>query len=319
MRVLVSGATGFIGRRLVGRLLQQGDQVSVLSRDPQRARVALPGAEAHGWQPESEPAPAAAFSVGGEPVEVVVHLCGEPVAAARWTEERKRRIADSRVEGTRRLVETIARLPVAPATLVSASAVGYYGSRGDDELDEQSAAGEDFLAGVCVAWEREAERATALGLRVVRCRIGVVIGEDGGALSRMLTPFRLGFGGRLGDGKQWMAWVHVDDVVGLLLHAAGAGAAGGVALRGPLNAVAPTPARNLDFTHELGRALGRPAVIPVPAAALRLALGEMATVVLASQRVVSRVAASSGYDFAWPRLGEALDDAVARARHAAGR
>jgi uncharacterized protein (TIGR01777 family) len=318
MRVLVSGATGFIGRRLVGRLLQRGDAVSVLSRDPLRARVALPGVEAHAWNAETEPPPPAAFSIGGEPVEAVLHLCGEPVAAGRWTQERKRHIADSRIEGTRRLVETLARLPVAPGALVSASAVGYYGSRGDEELDERSAAGDDFLATVCVGWEREAERAAALGVRVVCCRIGVVIGEDGGALSRLLTPFRLGFGGRLGDGRQWMPWVHVDDVVGLLLHAGGTAAAGGALLAGPLNAVAPAPARNVDFTRELGRALGRPAVIPVPAAALRLALGEMAGVVLASQRVVSRVATASGYQFAWPTLAEALGDAVGRARRAAG-
>lgn len=310
MRALVTGATGFLGRRLVARLQATGASVSVLSRDADRARASLGGnVESFAWDPSGGRPPEAAFrSADGRPVDVVFHLAGEPVAEGRWTDDKKDRVLRSRQDGTRHLVETIADLTARPPLLVSASAVGFYGDRGDETLDEASSPGGDFLAIVCEAWEREAERAEALGVRVVRVRIGVVLGEGGGALDRMLTPFKLGLGGRLGSGAQWMPWVHVEDVVGLLLHAVAT-----PSLRGPVNAVSPQPARNADFTRALGKALHRPAIFPVPAAALRLAFGELAGVLLASQRVLPRVAERSGYRFAHPDLPGALRATLDRA------
>jgi uncharacterized protein (TIGR01777 family) len=313
MSALLTGATGFLGPRLVQRLRAAGEAVSLLSRNPAQARARLgepgqPGSiEAHAWDPAAGPPPLESFTHGGAPVGQVIHLLGEPVAEGRWTADKKRRIHDSRVIGTRHLVSAIEALPAAarPKVLVSASAVGYYGDRGDELLDEQAAPGSGFLPEVCVAWEREAERAAALGLRVVRVRIGIVLGEGGGALARMLTPFRLGAGGRLGSGRQFMPWIHADDVVGVLLHAAGH-----PGIRGALNAVGPAPVRNADFTSALGAVLHRPAVLPVPVTALRLLFGELAQVLLSSQRVVPRVATESGYRFAFPTLEGALASAV---------
>ncbi len=273
MRALVTGATGFIGRPLLSKL----DAAAVLTRDPERARRSLPGADAHAWAPEVGPPPDAAF----RGVDVVFNLAGEPVAEGRWTAERKRRIRDSRVLGTRNLVAGLAAQASRPRVLVSASAVGYYGDRGDEELDEGSAAGSGFLAEVCVEWEREAMAAERLGVRVVCVRTGIVLGRSspaaggcagstggcdgaarcarrgGGALGRMLTPFRFGVGGRLGSGRQWMPWIHLDDVVGIMLHACRE-----EGVRGAINAVGPRPVTNAELTRALGRALHRPAILP---------------------------------------------------------
>ncbi|HEY5283931.1 MAG TPA: TIGR01777 family oxidoreductase, partial [Polyangia bacterium] len=199
MRTLVTGATGLIGRALIGRL----DSAVVLTRDPARARVASPSVTVHAWSPEVGPPPAETF----DGADVVFHLAGEPVAEGRWTTDKKRRIRDSRVLGTRNLVAGIAALEKRPRVLVSASAVGYYGDRGDEELVESSAAGRGFLAEVCAAWEHEAQAAEALGLRVVCARLGLVLAHGGGALARMLPAFRLGAGGKLGNGRQWMPWI----------------------------------------------------------------------------------------------------------------
>jgi uncharacterized protein (TIGR01777 family) len=296
VRALITGATGFIGRRLCAALVARGDRVAVLARDPERARRALGDVEAHRWDAESEsPPPSEALAS----TEVVFHLVGEPVAAGRWSEPRKARIHGSRVLGTRRLVGALATHP--PKVLVSASAIGFYGSRGDQLLDEQSAGGDDFLAHLCREWEEEALGARARGVRVALSRIGVVLGPGGGALAQMLPPFRLGVGGRLGDGRQWMSWVHLDDAVGLLLHAAD-----DARVDGPLNVVAPAPVTNAEFTRALGRVLHRPAVLPVPRAALRLVFGELAGVLLASQRVAPRVAEATGYRFRHVEVEAAL-------------
>jgi uncharacterized protein (TIGR01777 family) len=230
----------------------------------------------------------------------VVHLAGEPVAQ-RWTRAAKERILTSRAEGTSRLVETLASLVQRPTVLVSASAVGYYGARGDEVLTEQSAPGEGFLSEVCIEWEKAAAKAEDLGIRVVRLRLGVVLGRDGGALAKMLPPFRLGAGGRLGSGDQWMSWIHLDDVVGLIRHAIDS-----PALSGPVNATAPAPVTNAEFTRVLAAALNRPAVLPVPAFALRLLYGEMSEILLGSQRVMPAAAQSAGFQFRYTDLSRAL-------------
>jgi uncharacterized protein (TIGR01777 family) len=294
MRALVTGGSGFIGRRLISRL----ERPVVLSREPERARRALGDVEAYAWEAEAGPPPAAAL----DGVEVIFHLAGENVGA-RWTDEKKRRIRASRVAGTRHLVAAIAARSSRPRLLVSASAVGYYGDRGDELLDEESPPGDDFLAQLCRDWEAEAARANELGLRVVTPRTGIVLGREGGALARMLTPFRLGVGGRLGAGDQWMPWIHIDDEVGLLLHAAEHDD-----VAGAMNAVAPEPVRNAAFTHALARALHRPAVLPAPAFALKLAFGEFSSSLLASARVAPRVAERTGYRFHHPTIAGALDD-----------
>jgi uncharacterized protein (TIGR01777 family) len=236
-------------------------------------------------------------------VGAVFHLAGEPIAGGRWNEARKERIRSSRVAGTRALVESIANMEDKPRVLVCASAVGYYGSRGDEILAEDATEGDDFLAQVCVAWEREARAAERHGVRVVSLRLGIVLAKEGGALGKLLPLFRSGLGGPLGEGRQWMPWIHVDDVVGLFLHAARY-----EALHGPVNAVAPEEVTNETFTRELARAVHRPAFLRVPKLAVRMALGEAATAVFASQRAVPKIALASGYTFRYPTLRAALED-----------
>ena len=291
---LVTGATGTIGRALLAAL----GSARILSRNPERG-VAVPGVErAYAWD-----------GVGDVPdealkgVDTVFHLAGEPVAEGRWTDEKKNRIRSSRELGTRSLVAALGRLTRPPRVLVSASAVGYYGSRGDEALTETSSPGGGFLAEVCQAWESEAAAAAELGVRVVSVRIGVVLSPTGGALEKMLPAFRWGVAGRLGDGKQWMPWVHVDDVVGCLRFAAENEAA-----RGALNAASPNPVTNTDFTRALAKALHRPAFLPVPRAALAVAFGEMSEVLLGSQRVLPEATLALGYRFLFPRLDAALKD-----------
>lgn len=280
MRIAVTGAGGFIGGALVRCLSQDGHSTVVV--------------------PRGRPDPALLEGAGA-----VVHLAGEPVAQ-RWTPAAKQRIRASRAEGTLHLVEAIASLASAPATLVSASAIGFYGSRGDEVLTETSSPGADFLASVCAEWESAAARAAGSGVRVVSLRIGMVLGPHGGALAKMLLPFRLGLGGRLGSGRQWMSWIHVDDLVALIRFALDERS-----LMGPVNATAPEPVTNAEFTRELGRALGRPAVLPVPAFALRLLFGEMSEVLLSSQRVAPAAAQAAGFAFRHPRLAPALRNLLA--------
>lgn len=308
MKIVVTGATGFVGRPLVGRLVADGHEVIAWTRDPGRARLHLPAlCSAERWDPHAATDPTRLRGI-----DAVLHLAGESVAGGRWTTARKREIRASRVDGSRALVDALGALPAGerPRALLSASAIGYYGDRGDELLDEGSAPGDGFLAEVCRAWEAEVARAGELGLRTVSVRVGVVLGRDGGALQAMLPPFRLGAGGRVGSGRQWMSWIHLDDLVALFVHALG-----DERIAGPLNGVAPNPVTNATFTRELGRALGRPTIVPVPAVALRLALGEMATILLASQRVQPARALESGFAFRWPELGPALDDLCAEPAH----
>jgi uncharacterized protein (TIGR01777 family) len=295
MKALVTGATGFVGPRLL-RLL---DRPVVVTRNPDRARsvVGHLAERIIRWDPLEGPPPAEAF----DGVDAVLHLAGESVAEGRWTAAQKNRIRDSRVVGTRHLVQGIAQAARKPAVLVSACAVGYYGDRGDEELTESAPPADDFLAKVCVDWEREAAAAEKAGVRVVTARTGIVLGAGGGALAKMLTPFKLGGGGPLGNGRQWMPWVHVADLARLYVHAADT-----PTIRGPMNAVAPNPVRNLEFTKALGRALHRPAFIPAPYFGLRLLFGEFAQVLFASQRVIPRVALDTGFVFQFPEIAGAL-------------
>lgn len=288
MRIAMTGATGFLGTRIRGLLEAGGHELRLISR---RARPGF-----HEWRSPDEPPPASALAGA----DAVVHLAGEPVAQ-RWTAEVRRRIRESRVRSTARLVEALAQLPQRPSVFVCASATGYYGDRGEEVLDETSAPGEGFLAETCVEWEKAAQAAEALGVRVVRLRFGVVLGREGGALKKMLPAFRLCLGGRLGDGRQWMPWIHVEDAAALaewvLTHEEASG---------PFNAVAPYPARNADFTRAMEGILGRPELFTVPAWALRLALGDGAEIALASQRVTPRAALAAGFRFRYPALAEAL-------------
>lgn len=298
MRALVTGATGFIGRQLVTKL----DRPVVLTRDPARAKSVLgDGVVPFAWDPSAGPPPAEAF----KGVDTVFHLAGENVGEGRWTKKRKAAIRESRIAGTRNLVAAIKSLAERPRVLVSASAVGFYGDRGDEVLDEKSPPGADFLADVCVAWETEAKVAAALGLRVVTPRLGVVLGP-GGALSKMLTPFKMGVGGRLGSGNQWMPWIHRDDVVGLMMFAATTPDASG-----PINAVSPAAVTNREFTKALGAALGRWTIFPMPGFMLRLVVGEFATVLLSSQRVTPQVATHLNYRYQHPDLADALRASLA--------
>jgi uncharacterized protein len=301
MRLTLTGATGPIGRRLVAALTRRGDDVTVLSRDARRAREAL-GVWAHEWDQMAAPAPVAALA--GR--DAVIHLAGETVAQ-RWTDEARRRIHDSREAGTRHLVAGLRALDEAdrPRALVSASAVGYYGRHGDERLDESTSPGDDFLARVCVAWEREASAAEDLGLRVARVRTGVVLDRSGGALAKMLPFFRLGVGGPVAGGRQYLPWIHVDDLVGIYVAALDR-----PDWRGPVNATAPNPVTNAEFSKALGRALHRPAVLPIPGFALRALYGEMAVIVTTGQRAVPRKALAHGHEFGHPDLDEALDNAL---------
>jgi uncharacterized protein len=323
MRVTVTGASGLIGPALVAHLRAGDAEVTVLSRDPERARAKLAGTTpaprpdqptppplgAMRWDPLVEPAPVEALS--GR--DGVVHLAGEPIAQ-RWTAAAKRAIRESRVLGTRNLIEGLRALDSAPEgapsgsrprVLVSGSAIGYYGPHGEEPLDEEAPAGQDFLAHVCAAWEAEAQTAAELGLRVVGVRTGVVLDPGGGALAKMLLPFRLGLGGPVAGGAQFMSWIHREDLVGMVMAALRSERWGG-----PINATAPTPVTNGEFAKALGRALHRPALLPVPAVALRALYGEMAEIVTSGARVLPAKPLMLGYRFHHPELDEALRSAL---------
>jgi uncharacterized protein (TIGR01777 family) len=300
MNVTITGATGLIGTGIVRALRARGDVVTVLTRDPDRARGALGDVEAHAWRPLEEPAPAAALS--GR--DAVVHLAGENVAQ-RWTDASRRAIRASREIGTRNLVAGLAAAEDRPGVLVSASGIDYYGPRGDEPVTEDTPPGDDFLAQVCVAWEREAAAAHEHGVRVATLRTAVVLDRAGGALSKMLPFFRLGIGGPVAGGRQYMPWIHADDIVGLYLAAVD-----GADWHGPVNACAPEPVTNRDFSRALGRALHRPALAPVPGLAVRLLYGDMAEIVTTGQRAVPTRALERGYAFRHTDLDAALRDAL---------
>lgn len=290
LRVAITGSSGLIGSMLKPALTAVGHQVVPIVRKP-------PAPGEIRWDPAGAGLDPAALTG----VDAVVHLAGENIGEGRWTVARKRELLESRKLGTRLLAESIARAKDGPRALISASAIGYYGDRGDESLNEESAPGTGFLPEVCVAWEAATASASGAGVRVVTIRTGLVLSIAGGVLQRMLPPFRLGLGGRLGDGQQWMSWISADDLIGVYCLAVEA------ALSGPVNAVAPAPVRNNEFTSALAKALHRPAVFAVPKTALRLALGQMADeAILASTRVLPAALERAGYGFQFPALAGAL-------------
>ena len=297
MKVIVTGSTGMVGSALVRSLLADGHEVTRLVRGGAQ-EFRAPGTAAVHWNPERGEIDAAAL----EGHDGAVHLAGEPIAEGRWDEEKKRRIMESRVKGTRLLSEALSGLSAKPRVLVSASATGFYGDRGDEVLREESASGEGFLSEVCREWEKATLAASQAGIRVVHLRIGFVLSADGGGLPKMLTPFKLGVGGRVGSGQQYISWITLDDLVRVIRRALE-----DEHLRGPVNAVAPGAVTNEEFTKTLGHVLGRPTLLPVPAFAARLAFGEVAdAVLLASTRAEPARLKEAGYEFANPEIEGAL-------------
>ena len=302
MRVTLTGATGTIGRALVRALLDRGDEVTVLTRDPESAARRLGDVQAVAW-PDPLAAPPPVEALAGR--DGVVHLAGESVAQ-RWSEATKRAIRDSRVLGTRHLVAGLRAAEPRPKVLVSGSATGWYGPHGDERLDESAPAAQgDFLAEVTEAWEREAAAAQELGVRVAMARTGVVLSESGGALEQMLPPFKLGVGGPIAGGGQYIPWIHLDDEVGALLFLLDTEAA-----TGPVNLTAPEPVTNKEFSKTLGRVLRRPAFAPVPGFAIKLLFGEMGTVVTSGARVIPARLQELGYAFKCSALEPALRAAL---------
>lgn len=303
MRVVIAGGSGFLGRALAGSCVEAGDTVVILTR---RARKDDKGVTFASWQPAGDPAQWAGVLNGAD---ALVNLAGESIASGRWTNARKVRLWDSRLQSTRALARAMTLAEAPPRRVVSASAVGYYGTRGDEVLTEEAPPGSDFLARLCVAWEQAAEAMASETSTVACVRSAMVLDAHDGPLPRMALPFRLGAGGRLGDGTQFMPWIHRDDWVRLVRHLLARGD-----LTGAFNAAAPEPLPNEAFAKTLARVLARPALVPAPAAALRLALGEMAdALLLPSQRVIPARATADGFTFTYPTLYAALEQVYGRA------
>ncbi|HXD31787.1 MAG TPA: TIGR01777 family oxidoreductase [Pyrinomonadaceae bacterium] len=299
MKILVSGSHGLVGSAFIDSVRKDGVEVYSLVRGAPKSDLEIE------WHPNH-----ADLKVSDiEGMDVVVHLAGESIAEGRWSDDKKKRIRDSRVNGTAMLSRALVKLNRPPQVFVCASAIGYYGSRGDEVLTEASSPGDDFLSSVCVEWEQATEPASNKGIRTVKARFGIILSTDGGALAKMLPPFRMGVGGRVGDGKQWMSWIALDDVVSGLRFVIETDE-----MSGPVNFVAPNPVTNSEFTKSLGKALSRPTIFPIPAFAVRLAFGEMADALLLSSTRVNPVELTkAGYDFSHPHLAEALQSVLAKA------
>jgi len=300
MRLVIAGASGFIGSTLCARLLERGHSLTLLSRFSP-APTSAPNPKQLSWQPGVS----GVWEEAIDGADGVINLAGEAIAARRWTGRQKEKIRSSRIEATRALVSAISKARVRPKFLVNASATGYYGPRGDERLTEEAGPGKDFLARTCIEWEEEATRAESYGLRVVRLRTGIVLGRGGGALEKMIPPFKFFIGGPLGTGKQWMSWIHMEDEVGLILFSVEKSEA-----YGAINAVAPNPVTMKELCKVLGQVLNRPSWAPVPAFALRLLLGEMADMLLTGQRVLPAQAQRLGYNFKHPTLRGALQSCL---------
>lgn len=292
MRILISGSHGLVGTALIKALEPERHEIFRLVRYAPRSQADIE------WSPDRYSIALARL----EGFDAVVHLAGESIAEGRWTEEKKKRIRESRVKGTRLLGDALANLSNPPRALICASAIGYYGDRGDELLTETSPPGDDFLSQVCIEWEKGTDLAREKGIRVVNTRFGIILDQEGGALAKMLPPFRMGIGGKIGGGKQWMSWIALDDVVGAIRFALT-----NETLTGPVNFVAPNPVTNAEFTKLLGKQLSRPTIFPIPAFGIRLAFGEMAdALLLSSQRVEPERLQGTGFQFAYSQLEEAL-------------
>jgi uncharacterized protein (TIGR01777 family) len=298
MKILIGGSHGLVGTALIKSLEAQGHEIFRLVRHAPTSKTEVE------WSPDRYSIALARI----EGFDAVVNLAGESIAEGRWTDDKKRRIRESRVKGTKLLGDALANLTVPTKTFVCASAIGYYGNRGDDLLTETSAAGDDFLAKVCAEWEEATALATEKGIRVVNARFGVILDTNGGALKKMLPPFRLGVGGRIGSGKQWMSWIALDDVIdGIQFALANA------SIKGPVNFVAPAPVTNFEFTKTLGKVLSRPTVLPIPAFAIKLLFGEMGeALLLGGQRVAPERLVAAGFEFSYPQLERALAHILAK-------
>jgi uncharacterized protein len=297
MKIAIVGATGFVGSRLVEQLQTQGHQVKILTRQPGAATSRFPQAEIVGYTPLQS----GEWQKSISGCDAVVNLAGEPIAEKRWTPAQKQTILDSRKLGTQKIVEAISQAEVKPQVLINASAIGYYGTSETAKFDETSPAGTDFLAEVCTAWETAAQAVTASGTRLVILRMGIVLGENGGALGKMLAPFSAFVGGPIGSGKQWFSWIHRDDVVKLIVTAITDSQ-----MQGVYNATAPNPVTMQDFAHTLGNVMSRPSWLPVPNFALEAMLGEGAIVVLQGQQVIPTHPLAQGFNFQYPQLQPAL-------------
>lgn len=296
MKLVITGATGFIGSALCLRLLQRGHHLTLLTRSAP-PDASTPAKTWRHWTPGTS----GEWEASLDGADGVINLAGEPIAARRWTAKQKQRIHLSRTEATRSIVEAFAKAKRKPAFLLNGSAVGYYGPHGDEIVAEETPAGSDFLSSVCRAWEGEAQKAEPMGIRVVRLRTGIVLGPHGGALAKMVLPFKVFVGGPLGSGAQWMSWIHLEDELGLILHLIETPQAAGA-----VNATAPNPATMKEFCQTLGKVMHRPSWAPVPSFALRLMLGEMADMLLTGQRVVPAAAQKLGYQFRYSNLSDAL-------------
>lgn len=298
MRILITGASGLIGKALQGSFKEKGHEMLLASRNEAKDEQHIQ------WNAETAFADEDLPRLEG--LDAVIHLAGESISALRWTDEKKKAIRDSRVFGTRSMIETFDKLEKKPKAFIAGSAVGFYGDRGGDEMTETSAAGKTFLADVCKEWEAESRRAEDLGIRTVLLRTGIVLSKDGGALATMLTPFKLGVGGVVGDGKQWMSWISLDDVVGIVNYALE-----NENVRGAVNNTSPDPVTNEEFTKTLGSVLYRPTFIPLPEFAVHMVFGEMGdALLLASTRVIPKRLLEAGYEFKYTDLKTALEHAV---------
>ena len=304
---MVTGATGFVGKELVKKLNEKGHEIVVLTRNPETARFHLPiHCDIHFWNPERYGI--APSTLKG--VDAVINLAGEGIADGRWSPERKRKLIQSRVLSVRRLIDAMTYMNHKPKVFVSASAIGFYGDRGEELLDETSSKGKGFLSEVCQSWENETIKAKDLGIRTVACRIGMVLGHDGGALDKMLPPFKLGVGGKLGSGSQWMSWIHINDLIGMMIHAIE-----NPSIDGIYNAVSPKSVRNSEFTKILGQVLKRPTLFPVPKFILKIVLGELSELLLGSQRMSAKKISEAGFEFKYPQIKEALREVCGNSYH----
>jgi uncharacterized protein (TIGR01777 family) len=297
MKILITGGSGFIGRSLCQQLLERGDELTVLSRSPSNIASRC-GKTVHALSSLDELKPDDHFGA-------IINLAGEPIADARWSDQKKGQLRESRIDITHQLIDYIKRAKQKPQTLISGSAVGYYGDSGDALLDEQSPFHDEFTHQLCRDWETAASEAAELGVRVCLLRTGLVVGRKGGFLSKMLLPFKLCLGGRLGDGKQWMSWIHINDLVNLILHLLD-----NSELSGPFNGTAPTPVNNAEFTRTLGRSLHRITPFPIPALTLKIAMGELSRLLLTGQRVIPKKALDSGFSFQFNDLESALNEVI---------